>query len=74
MSRRGGNRRGITRAKRDVFDSRYIANIKRLSISISSTDILFLQKCKKGKSPKKDLPLLKNAITQFFIEMICVFF
>jgi hypothetical protein len=23
----------------------------------------FLQKCKKGKSPKKDLPLLKNDIT-----------
>jgi hypothetical protein len=66
MSRRGGNRRGITRAKRDVFDSRYIANITRLSISISSTDILFLSKCKKGKSPKMDLPLLKKQHPKYF--------
>jgi len=32
----------------------------------------FLQKCKKGKSPKKDLPLLKNDITRNFIVMIGV--
>jgi hypothetical protein len=33
------------------------------SISIPSTYILFLTKSKKGKSPKMDLPLLKNDIT-----------
>ena len=28
----------------------------------------------KGKSCEKDMPLLKNDITRFFIDMICVFY
>ena len=34
----------------------------------------FLQKCKKGKPEKNDLPLLKTISQQFFIDMILVFY
>jgi hypothetical protein len=51
----------------------YLSKNADSSISISTTDILFLTKLKKGKPREMDLPLLKNDITNYIGPMIFTF-
>jgi len=51
---------------------RYLARTASSSISIVSTYIVFLQKCKKGKPSKTDLPSWKTISQIFYASDICI--
>ena len=60
--------------KEGGIDYMYLSINASPSLAIFVTYILFLTKMQKGKSSEMDLPLLKNDITRFFIDVILVFY